>query len=179
MHINDFHLTHFHSCVPVLISKVWIMVQFYMSCAGEMFFSLLAFCALDQLQNVFQLQRQSFNLKAWNEYLRDLFIVNIYFNPFSQTNQPTHPKLPPATWTSTTERFIIISLQSVRTWRVKEASQRWMTFTVNWQFSSTPDPKMMIHVLEEECPGAQRLVENKTRIYNTTRTPLSIANTTK
>lgn len=30
------------------------MVQFYMSCTEEMVFSLLSFCMLDQLQNVFR-----------------------------------------------------------------------------------------------------------------------------
>lgn len=48
------------------------MVWFYMSSVGEMcFFPLLSFHALDQPQNVFRIQRESFSLEGLNTYFRD------------------------------------------------------------------------------------------------------------
>lgn len=137
MHINRFHLTHFHSCLPVIIRGVWVMVQFYMSCAEETFFSppffLYAGSATECLQmTVFQFEGMKWILKRLihcKHILQPLLLGKL-------TN-------PPETTTShlnTAERFSIIFWQSVRTRQVKGGFIH--SDTVNCQFSSTPDKKM-------------------------------------
>lgn len=95
MHINSFHLTNFHSCMPVLIRQVWIMVQFYMSCAVEFFFPTSFLYArsttkcLQITETVFQFEGMKWTLK------RPICCVHI-LQPFL----PNKPSDPPETTTS-------------------------------------------------------------------------------
>lgn len=106
MHINSFHLTHFHSCVPVLIGGVWTIVQFYLSSVGDMFFSSFFF-HINQPQNVFRLQAV-FQFGGIEWILRRLICSNMLQSLLPE--KPTHqPKLTQATSLRTTERVSITS----------------------------------------------------------------------
>ena len=150
--------------MPVLISEVWIMVWFYMSCAAEMFFSLLSFCTLDQLQNVFRLIFQF-------EGMKRILTRSICSEHTLQPLLPNKRTNPHETTTSHLNRC---------DWKIHYyLSTKHKNLASKGSFPALNDIhskltifqhsrlKEVIHILQE-CPEAQRLVEVKTRIYNTT-----------
>lgn len=121
-----------------------------------------------------------------SEYRESLSVWRDWINTsetdlwWTHTSAPTPKRTNPPPRTTTCHlnkhcRFSIISTKH-KVLNVKEASQSWLTFTASWQFSRAPVTKM-IHAFQG-CPGAQRLVEVQTRIYNTTWPTLCITHTT-